>query len=61
MKVELIRDKHGETGFTMTPEDEADSDAFEQWSHLMTRPWEVTGYEYDDEKKRLISLTFAAK
>jgi hypothetical protein len=61
MKVELLKGKHGETAFTITPENEADKDAFKQWCHLMARPWEVTGYEYDKEGERLISLTFSAK
>ena len=61
MKLELVKDKHGEIGFSITPENEADKDAFEQWSHLMARPWEVTGYEYDEKGEYLISLTFYAK
>lgn len=58
--MEVITDKHGEKGFRMVPENEEDQDAFEQWCHLLARPWEVTDYEYDEEKEHLISLTFSA-
>lgn len=61
MRVELVRGKHGETGFTMTPENEADKSAFEEWCHLLARPWDVTVYEYDEKGEHLISLTFFAK
>ncbi len=61
MRVELVQKEHGETGFKITPENQADNDAFKQWSHLMTRPWDVTGYEYDEKGERLVCLTFFAK
>lgn len=56
-----MRGKHGETGFTMTPENEADKSAFEEWCHLLARPWDVTVYEYDEKGEHLISLTYFAK
>ncbi|MEE8639212.1 MAG: hypothetical protein V3T41_02255 [bacterium] len=61
MRVELVKGKHGETGFKMTPENEADRSSFMEWCHLLARPWDVTDYKYDEKGERLISLTFFAK